>query len=65
MVDARETGIPSDEIRQRLLLDAGVAVIHGAAYGRGGEGTLRVSFASGGDALARGLERLRAGLEAL
>ncbi len=65
MVDARETGVPSEQIRQRLLQDAGVAVIHGAAYGPGGEGTLRVSFASGGDTLARGLERLRAGLEAL
>jgi len=65
MVDARETGIPSEQIRRQLLNDAGVAVIHGAAYGPGGEGTLRVSFASGGDTLARGLERLRAGLEAL
>jgi len=65
MVDARETGVPSDQIRRRLLQDAGVAVIHGAAYGPGGEGTLRVSFASGGDTLARGLDRLRAGLEAL
>ena len=34
----------------------GVVVVHGAAYGRGGEGTLRVSFASGGDTLARGLD---------
>jgi aspartate/methionine/tyrosine aminotransferase len=65
IVDARETGLPSEQIRRRLLVDAGVAVIHGAAYGPGGEGTLRVSFASGGDILARGLERLRAGLEAL
>jgi len=65
MVDARETGVPSEQLRLRLLNDAGVAVIHGAAYGPGGEGTLRVSFASGGDTLARGLERLRAGLEAL
>jgi aspartate/methionine/tyrosine aminotransferase len=65
MVDARETGVPSEQIRRRLLNDAGVAVIHGAAYGPGGEGTLRVSFASGGETLARGLERLRAGLEAL
>jgi hypothetical protein len=39
--------------------------VHGAAYGLGGEGTLRVSFASGGANLARGLERLRAGLESL
>ena len=65
MVDARETGVPSDEIRRRLLHDAGVAVVHGAAYGPAGEGTLRVSFASGGDTLARGLERLRDGLSAL
>ena len=65
MVDARETGVRSEQIRRRLLQDAGVAVIHGAAYGPGGEGTLRVSFASGGDTLTRGLERLRAGLEAL
>jgi aspartate/methionine/tyrosine aminotransferase len=65
MVDARETAVPSEQIRRRLLNEAGVAVIHGAAYGPGGEGTLRVSFASGGDTLTRGLERLRAGLEAL
>jgi aspartate/methionine/tyrosine aminotransferase len=65
MVDARDAGVPSEQIRRRLLEEAGVAVIHGAAYGPGGEGTLRVSFASGGDTLTRGLERLRAGLEAL
>ena len=65
MVDVRETGVPSEQLRLRLLNDAGVAVVHGAAYGPGGEGTLRVSFASGGDTLARGLERLRAGSTAL
>ena len=62
MVDVRQLGIPSDEIRRALLRDAGVVVIHGAAYGPGGEGTLRVSFAAGGRALAAGLERLRTGL---
>jgi aspartate/methionine/tyrosine aminotransferase len=65
MADAREAGIASDEIRRRLLREAGVVVVHGAAYGAAGEGTLRISFASGGVNLARGLERLRAGLEAL
>jgi len=65
MVDARETGVPSEAIRRRLLHDAGVAVVHGAAYGPAGEGTLRVSFASGGDTLARGLTLLRDGLGAL
>jgi aspartate/methionine/tyrosine aminotransferase len=62
MVDLRESQIPSNEIRQRLMYEHGVVVVHGAAYGAGGEGTLRVSFASGGENLARGLERLREGL---
>jgi len=65
MADVRSTGIPSDEIRRRLLRDHGVAVVHGSAYGPGGEGTLRVSFASGGSTLTDGLERLRQGLSNL
>jgi aspartate/methionine/tyrosine aminotransferase len=65
MVDIGDKGLPSDTARRRLLTEAGVAVVHGAAYGRSGEGTLRVSFASGGETLARGLALLRAGLEAL
>jgi aspartate/methionine/tyrosine aminotransferase len=65
MVDVRATGVPSNDVRRRLLLDHGVVVAHGSAYGPGGEGTLRVSFASGGDNLARGLARLREGLAAL
>lgn len=64
MVDARELGVPSNDLRRRLLVEHGVVVVHGAAYGPAGEGTLRVSFASGGATLQRGLERLRAGLEA-
>jgi aspartate aminotransferase len=62
MVDMRESRVPSNEIRQRLMNDYGVVVMHGAAYGPGGEGTVRVSFASGGENLARGLDRLREGL---
>ena len=65
MLDLRHWGIPSSEIRQRLMRDFGVVTVHGSAYGPGGEGTLRVSFASGGDTLAKGLERLAAGLAEL
>lgn len=65
MADVREIGLPSDEVRQRLLKEHGVCVAHGAAYGPTGEGTLRVSFASGGTTLSKGLERLRAGLTAI
>jgi len=64
MADVRESNLPSNEIRRRLMREHGVVVVHGFAYGRGGEGTLRVSFASGGDALTRGLDRLSEGLRA-
>jgi aspartate aminotransferase len=62
MVDVRGLGMPSDAVRQFLLREAGVVVIHGSAYGLGGEGFLRVSFAAGGEVLEQGLERLRNGL---
>jgi aspartate aminotransferase len=62
MVDVRDRHETSDQIRRHLLEAHGVVVVHGAAYGRAGEGTLRVSFASGGETLRNGLERLRGGL---
>ena len=65
MADVRELGLPSKEIRRRLMHDHGVVVVDGAAYGQGGEGTLRVSFASGGNTLAVGLDALAAGLTAI
>jgi aspartate aminotransferase len=63
MLDCRAMDEPSDRIRSRLLREHGVVVVHGAAYGAAGECTLRVSFASGGATLDRGLERLREGLQ--
>jgi aspartate aminotransferase len=65
MLDVRGLELPSDEIRRFLLCEAGVVVIHGAAYGPGGEGFLRISFAAGGEMLEKGLERLRDGLTRL
>lgn len=65
MADIRALETPSDEVRRRLLEEHGLVVIHGAAYGACGEGTLRVSFASGGETLREGLRRLRSGLEAI
>ena len=62
MFDVRAKHETSDAIRRRLLNDHGVVVVHGSAYGSCGEGTLRVSFASGGDTLREGLKRLRQGL---
>jgi aspartate aminotransferase len=65
MADVRGLKMPSDEVRRFLLREAGVVVIHGSAYGPGGEGTLRVSFAAGDPTLERGLARLREGLQRL
>lgn len=65
MVDVRSFGTSSNDIRRRLLHDHGVAVVHGSAYGPGGEGTLRISFASGGRVLSDGLDKLREGLARL
>lgn len=62
MADVRGLPLPSDEIRKKLLHEHGVVVVHGAAYGPSGEGTLRISFASGGAVLEKGLARLRQGL---
>lgn len=62
MADVRGREESSDSIRKRLLWEHGVVVVHGAAYGPAGEGTLRVSFASGGDTLKAGLARLREAL---
>jgi aspartate/methionine/tyrosine aminotransferase len=62
MVDVRGLGHSSEDISRFLMHDAGVVVLHGAAYGPGGEGTLRVSFAAGGETLDHGLDRLREGL---
>jgi aspartate aminotransferase len=62
MLDIRGLGKPSEDVSRYLMREAGVVVIHGSAYGPGGEGTLRVSFAAGGETLERGLDRLRDGL---
>jgi aspartate aminotransferase len=65
MVDIRGLGQTSGDAARFLLHEAGVVVVPGSAYGPGGEGTLRVSFAAGGASLERGLERLRDGLSRL
>ncbi|MCC6345309.1 MAG: pyridoxal phosphate-dependent aminotransferase [Bryobacterales bacterium] len=65
MLDITPLGQPSNEVRRRLLNEHGVVVVHGSAYGAAGENTLRLSFASGGETLAQGLERLRTAFEVI
>jgi aspartate/methionine/tyrosine aminotransferase len=65
MLDIQRTGRCSDDVRRHLLTEYGVVAIHGRAYGAAGEGTLRVSFATGGENLTSGLQLLREGLAGL
>jgi aspartate/methionine/tyrosine aminotransferase len=53
------TGRKSAEVAERLLQEAGVAVLSGAAFGAYGEGYLRISYANSEANLAKALERMR------
>jgi aspartate/methionine/tyrosine aminotransferase len=53
------TGRPSAEVADRLLQEAGVAVLSGAAFGAHGEGYLRISYANSEANLTKALERMR------
>ena len=53
------TGRPSAEVAERLLNEAGVAVLSGAAFGEYGEGYLRLSYANSEANLKLALERMR------
>ena len=57
------TGIGSKELEERLLLDAGVAVLSGTSFGRYGEGYLRFSYAAGTESIQEGLRRVRSCLQ--
>ncbi len=53
------TGRSSAEVAERLLSEAGVAVLSGAAFGQYGEGYLRLSYANSEANLKAALERMR------
>jgi aspartate aminotransferase len=53
------TGRSSAEVADRLLSEAGVAALSGAAFGAHGEGYLRFSYANSEDNLRTALERMR------
>jgi aspartate/methionine/tyrosine aminotransferase len=50
---------PSAEVAERLLTEAGVAALSGAAFGAHGEGYLRFSYANSEANLRLALERMR------
>jgi len=54
----------SAEVADRLLQEAGVAVLSGAAFGAHGEGYLRISYANSEGNLRKALDRMRTVFEA-
>ena len=57
--------LPPDELADRLLEEAGVAVLAGRAFGRVGSDNLRLSYANSRENLALAIERMRGFLGSL
>jgi aspartate aminotransferase len=57
--------LPAAELADRLLEEAGVALLAGTAFGPAGEGHLRLSYATSRERLEEGLERMGAFVAAL
>ena len=54
-----ETGIDARTLQERLLNEAGLAVIAGTSFGHLGEGYLRFSYAASLDEIVEGVDRMR------
>jgi aspartate aminotransferase len=61
----KDTGMPSRELADRLLNEAGVACLSGTSFGEYGEGYLRFSYANSLENLMEAVERMRKWLAAL
>jgi aminotransferase len=57
--DISKLAIPSVKLAEELLEKVGVASIPGSAFGRAGEGYLRVSFAASQASIQRALARIK------
>jgi aminotransferase len=58
----KQTGRTSQEIADFLLEEASVAVVPGSAFGRAGEGYLRISYTNFYKQLEEGLENMERAL---
>ena len=56
--DFRKFGMPDEELCERLLNEGGVAIVPGSAFGAGGEGFARISYAYSVKHILVAMERL-------
>ena len=61
----QSTGLSSDEFAERLLREKSVAVVPGTAFGRGGEGFVRISYCYSKEHLIEAVRRMGEFLETL
>jgi aspartate aminotransferase len=54
------TGMTSDKLQQKILEEAGVAVISGTSFGKYGEGYLRFSYANSIENIQKAIKNIRA-----
>lgn len=57
------TGMNSNELANLILEKAGVALLPGSAFGKNGEGYLRLSYATSSDIIKTGLRKIKSILE--
>ena len=57
------TGMKGDQLAERLLEEAGVALLAGSDFGSGGSSHIRLSYAASQERLHEGLDRIRRFLE--
>ena len=62
--NVKDTGIPSKELADRLLTEAGVACLNGGAFGDFGDGYIRFSYANSMENIAEALKRIGNWVEA-
>jgi aspartate/methionine/tyrosine aminotransferase len=63
--NVKALGLTVDELAERILREAGVALLPGTAFGENGEGYLRLSYATSMENLEEGLERVDAFVRSL
>jgi len=63
--DFASLGLSSAELSRRLLMEAHVSSVPGAAFGPGGEGRLRLSYTVGVDRILEGVRRIKRFVEGL
>ncbi len=63
--NVKSFGLTSKEIAKRLIDEAGVAVLAGTDFGAGGEGYLRLCYATSMEVLAESLEKMAAWFKSL